>query len=200
MDEKYRCSAKAKSTGERCKRARAQGRQVCVIHGGRSPRGIKAGRWKHGRYSQTIARKLVEIYEHVIEDPARYTFDRNVARLDALFADVCGDIDEAGEVTDSCFSRYIKTLTELRRTIEAELTRRHRADLVLTADQALAFAMKMFEMHTAVLFSREWAQELGIGQEEWKRVSRLIGQKIADACEHELLRATGTKHLEPKLN
>lgn len=37
FDERYRCTATAKQTGERCKRRAAPGADVCVIHGGRSP-------------------------------------------------------------------------------------------------------------------------------------------------------------------
>lgn len=37
MDEARRCTARAKSTGERCKRAAAVGSKVCVKHGGGAP-------------------------------------------------------------------------------------------------------------------------------------------------------------------
>lgn len=37
MDESRRCTAKAKQTGERCKRAAIPGGHVCVMHGGAIP-------------------------------------------------------------------------------------------------------------------------------------------------------------------
>ena len=37
MDDDRRCTATAKSTGERCKRAAVRGSNVCSMHGGKAP-------------------------------------------------------------------------------------------------------------------------------------------------------------------
>ncbi|HEV2929133.1 MAG TPA: hypothetical protein VGW74_10615 [Propionibacteriaceae bacterium] len=44
FDPKYRCTSKAKSTGNRCQRRAAPGCEVCVIHGGAAPQVREAGR------------------------------------------------------------------------------------------------------------------------------------------------------------
>ncbi len=48
------CKATSKQSGQRCKRAAAKGREVCVIHGGKSP----GAPIKHGRYSKYGSEKL----------------------------------------------------------------------------------------------------------------------------------------------
>jgi hypothetical protein len=57
-----RCQAKAKSTGKRCGNIACKGKNVCYIHGGKSP-GAKRGNsyaLKHGMYTaEAIAERKV---------------------------------------------------------------------------------------------------------------------------------------------
>lgn len=46
------CTAKSKQSGEQCKRHAVPGKQVCVIHGGKSRSGTAHPNFKHGIYMQ----------------------------------------------------------------------------------------------------------------------------------------------------
>ncbi len=55
LSELPRCEAKAKTTGEKCKRAALKGKEVCGIHAGNyTPGAPKGNRFRevHGYYSQ----------------------------------------------------------------------------------------------------------------------------------------------------
>ena len=46
------CAAKAKSTGETCRRRAMKGKRVCQVHGGKSKSGTDSPAYQHGRYSK----------------------------------------------------------------------------------------------------------------------------------------------------
>lgn len=67
---KQQCTAKAKRTGERCKRWAVTGYTVCQVHGAGSPfKGRPGGRPPiHGRYSKHLPRRLAGRYKEALED------------------------------------------------------------------------------------------------------------------------------------
>ena len=63
LNDAPRCSAKAKTTGRRCKAPAVTGRLVCRMHGARggAPCGKNNGMWRHGGRSAEQAASRREI-------------------------------------------------------------------------------------------------------------------------------------------
>jgi len=55
------CGAKAKGTGQPCKRAPVKGRNRCKLHGGASLQGSDSARYKHGLYSKYAGSQLKDV-------------------------------------------------------------------------------------------------------------------------------------------
>lgn len=107
------CKAKSKRSGERCKRAAMIGRDVCAMHGGKSPRGMDSPHTKTGRYSKDAPARLNARYLAGLEDPELCSLRDEIAMLDArtgeLFrmASISGEhqsLVDAREVIDSIFT------------------------------------------------------------------------------------------------
>ena len=82
MDEKKRCTAKSKRSGERCKRAASLGRNVCAIHGGKSPRGVASASFRHGRYSKALPHRLLHDFDELRSDPELVSLRDELALVD----------------------------------------------------------------------------------------------------------------------
>ena len=67
MDDTRRCKAKAKQTGERCKRAAILGGTVCKIHGGGAPAVINKARQRIMEAADPAAARMVELMESLDE-------------------------------------------------------------------------------------------------------------------------------------
>lgn len=65
--ERVKCSARAKSTGQRCGKYAIPGGTVCRIHGGAAPQVIAVAARKV--FEQLVGPGLVQ-YRKIIEDPA----------------------------------------------------------------------------------------------------------------------------------
>lgn len=52
------CNAKAKSTGQQCRRNAMSGSTKCYVHGGATPRGVASPHYRHGRYSKYVPKDL----------------------------------------------------------------------------------------------------------------------------------------------
>ena len=71
MDDSRRCTATAKSTGERCKRAAVKGGNVCSMHGGKAPQVERKAQERLDRMAdsttadmQSIIKDLADLYQH----------------------------------------------------------------------------------------------------------------------------------------
>jgi len=78
------CQAKAKSTGEQCKRRAVKGKRVCTVHGGLTPGGLASPNLKTGRYSKYIPANLTDRYEEAVSDPDILSLNEDVALLRSL--------------------------------------------------------------------------------------------------------------------
>jgi len=78
-----RCAAKSKQSGEQCKRHATPGRNVCVIHGGKSLAGPLSATYIHGRYSKYLPHGLAAKYEEAITDPDLLNLSGEIALVDA---------------------------------------------------------------------------------------------------------------------
>src|SRR5262249_51325510 len=82
------CGARGKRSGKPCQRApMANGR--CPIHGGKTPVGVAASRFKHGRYSKHLPQGLRNKYKAALSDPRLTSLKDELAiqvtRLNQLF-------------------------------------------------------------------------------------------------------------------
>ena len=68
------CNAKAKRTGQRCRRVAVTGSTKCPLHGGKTPRGVASPHYKTGRYSKyvnpNISGKINDLDQYDILDLA----------------------------------------------------------------------------------------------------------------------------------
>ena len=93
------CQAKSKQSGQQCRRHAVPGRNVCAIHGGKTPRGIASPQHVHGRYSKSLPTQLAATYEAIRSDPELLNLSDDLAALDAVIARVAGRLGtgEAGD-------------------------------------------------------------------------------------------------------
>src|SRR5437870_6225370 len=81
------CHAHAKSTGKQCTR-HAMPNGCCYVHGGPTPSGIAASRYKHGRYSSVLPTHLLERYERSATDPDYLSGQHDIALIDTRIGDL----------------------------------------------------------------------------------------------------------------
>ncbi|HEY9751298.1 MAG TPA: hypothetical protein V6C63_21620 [Allocoleopsis sp.] len=93
------CKARNKS-GDRCGRGAVPGKNVCHIHGGKTPVGVSASRFKHGRYSKYIPGRLMERYSEAVSDTELLAMREDIGLLDARLSDVLQRVDtgESGAI------------------------------------------------------------------------------------------------------
>lgn len=110
-----RCTAKAKTTGERCKNACAPGYKVCRFHGGKTPRGVNSPHFKTGERSillKALPARMQAAYEDAASDPQLLDLKRQVALIDSRLIDLLGRVD-TGE-SGALWKDIGKTYTDLR--------------------------------------------------------------------------------------
>lgn len=83
-----RCTATAKTTGERCKRAPASGREVCRMHGGASLRGSEHPAHRGRGYSKDLPTRLADRLEEALKDPELVHLYAELALTDARVGEV----------------------------------------------------------------------------------------------------------------
>jgi hypothetical protein len=127
------CQAKAKSTGDQCRRHAVTGRRVCRVHGGARSRGVASPHFKTGRYSCDLPAQLSERYRETLADTELLSLRDDIALVDAR-------VTELLETLADNLSAW-KAITDLfetrRRLVDSE--RRRLADLqqMMTAEQAM---------------------------------------------------------------
>lgn len=97
--ESWMCSAHSKASGKLCRRAKLTGREVCHMHGGKTPRGFASPHTKTGRWSKDMPTRLAARAEEARRDPELLVLRDDIALLDARLADVLERVDsgESGE-------------------------------------------------------------------------------------------------------
>lgn len=116
------CTAKAKSTGERCRRRAVTGYTVCQVHGAGSPlQGRPGGRpieaRTGGRYSKYLPARLVSRFEEMTRDAELLAMRDDIALVDARIADLMARVDtgEAGKWWSEMRASYGALSDALRR-------------------------------------------------------------------------------------
>jgi len=94
-----KCTAKSKRSGKRCRRDAMLGRNVCYIHGGKTPRGLASPHTKLGRWSKDLPLRLAARYQESQGDHRLLELREDIALLDARTSDVLQRVDtgESGE-------------------------------------------------------------------------------------------------------
>ena len=79
-----KCTAKAKTTGKQCNNPAVSGSTKCRMHGGVTPKGEASPHFKHGKFSNYLPQRLLNIYEDVQADDEHTLLSRNI-RLREVF-------------------------------------------------------------------------------------------------------------------
>lgn len=78
------CTAKSKRSGERCKQPAMHGRDVCYMHGGKTPRGAASPHIKSGRWSKDLPTRLAARYAETEHDAELMSLRQDIRLIDAL--------------------------------------------------------------------------------------------------------------------
>lgn len=96
MDGNMQCKAKSKQSGKRCKRNSVPGREVCAIHGGKTPTGPALPQYKHGRNIQYLPKGMQQKYQEKLADAELVSLQADIAMIDVLEAELYETISEGG--------------------------------------------------------------------------------------------------------
>lgn len=94
-----RCKAKAKRTGKQCKLPAMRGREVCALHGGKTPRGKDSPHYKHGRYSKYLPDRLADRYQEAQQDAELLTLRAEIALTDARTSELLAQVNTGESVS-----------------------------------------------------------------------------------------------------
>lgn len=133
------CDAKAKSTGQRCQRAAVSGRNVCVVHGGKTPRGLAHPNTRHGRYSKDIPANLASRYADALADPNLLNFDEDVALLESMALDALrrADTSESGLAWHTAKGVFLKMKEAMGKgELDATIDARDTLEMILIENAA----------------------------------------------------------------
>lgn len=123
-DEK-RCTAKAKSTQQRCNAPAVKGSDKCKVHGGLSLRGPASLSWKHGRssrYAALLPERMREAYQRAESDSERLNMLAEISLVDARLADLMKRVD-AGSANE-----MVNELVDGVRQVAAAMRKRQWVD------------------------------------------------------------------------
>lgn len=113
------CTAKAKSTGQRCRRRAVTGYTVCQVHGAGSPYKGRpgGGPLKHGRFSKFLPTRMLDNYEEYLQDSEIIAIRETMSLAYARLADLLGRVDkgESGllwKKARECFKSLKKSMSD----------------------------------------------------------------------------------------
>lgn len=101
-----RCTAKSKSTGERCCNPAVTGFTVCRVHGAGSKKAPGGRPATHGRYSRLKREQLRSLIEQYENDPNPLNILPELAAARALFQDFTDRYDEFSEALIAWHQSY----------------------------------------------------------------------------------------------
>lgn len=131
------CTATSKQSGERCKRAAADGSSKCYIHGGKTPRGADSPNLKHGRYSAYLKDSLKSKLDDVqAGDPLDLLPELEVQRV--LLSDYLSRFQVGGNPTNFDIDFMVKWSAEIGRTVERMVKMKNETALTQAEVQFLA--------------------------------------------------------------
>ena len=95
-----KCQAKSKRSGQQCKKDAVPGRNVCHMHGGKSPKGLDHPRFKTGSASRYVPRgNLAELYNEAYDRGAYTELRDEIALTTGMINQVLSQREEsAGQI------------------------------------------------------------------------------------------------------
>lgn len=135
-----RCTANSKQSGERCRKWAMVGRQVCLAHGGRSPRGVASPHFRSGRYSKALPDRLAGRYEEALHDARLIELRDDIALADARIVELLQKLnpDSPKRGDKSTWRQIMKLVRQRRLLAQAEWRRLCALRQVMTTEQAEA--------------------------------------------------------------
>ncbi len=147
------CTARSKRSGQQCRKHAMRGRDVCLAHGGKTPRGAASPHFKTGRYSRSLPGHLVAAYERAIHDPMLLSLRDEVALTDAMIGETLSRLtdDMPWAKTRKVFHQVIRLSEQRRKLVESEVRHIVLAREVMTTDEAMALVHAMAAIVTRYL-------------------------------------------------
>lgn len=148
------CTARSKRSGQQCRKHAMHGRDVCLAHGGKTPRGAASPHFKTGRYSRSLPGHLVAAYEQALHDPTLLSLRDEIALSEAMLATLLQQLDESPDnpAKDRRIFRQVMQQIDLkRRLVETEVRHIVLAREVMTTDEAMALVGAMVAIVTKYL-------------------------------------------------
>lgn len=141
------CTARSKRSGEQCRKHAMRGRNVCLAHGGKTPRGAASPHFKTGRYSRSLPGHLVAAYEKALNDPKLLSLRDELALTDAMISELLRQLDDDSDAKYRRVFRQIMPLIEQRRRlVESEVRHIVLAREMLTAEEAMSLLHAVVEI------------------------------------------------------
>jgi len=147
------CEATSKRSGERCRKHAMRGRNVCMSHGGKTPRGAASPHFKTGRYSRSLPGRLVATYEEALSDPRLLSLREDIALTDAMLMETLSQLDEDTPTTKErrVFRDVGKLIEQRRRLVESEVKHIVLAREIMTAEEAMSLMRAVVAIVTRYL-------------------------------------------------
>lgn len=138
-----KCGAKTRHGGT-CQNPPVTGSKRCRMHGGKSPQGDESARYKHGRYSKYLPKRIAaKMQDFVDADPLDLTEEMSLAK--AILADWVGRYDELGLPIDltglSAAGDMLDKVKSLALAIQ-----KLRTDTTITPAEVMLFLSRIIEV------------------------------------------------------
>lgn len=94
-NNKPQCTAKSKHTGQQCRNNAMDGRNVCRMHGGKTPRGIASANYKGKGFSKHLPTRFKEIYDSIEDDLEHNLLSRNIKTREMFIREKLERLEDA---------------------------------------------------------------------------------------------------------
>lgn len=94
-NHKPQCTAKSKHTGEQCRNNAMDGRNVCRMHGGKTPRGIASPHYQGKGFSKHLPTRFKEIFDNIEDDLEHNLLSRNIKAREMFIREKLEKLDNA---------------------------------------------------------------------------------------------------------
>jgi hypothetical protein len=147
------CEATSKRSGERCRKHAMRGRNVCLAHGGKTPRGAASPHFKTGRYSRSLPGRLVAAYEEALSDPRLLSLRDDIALTDAMLMETLSQLDDDTPAAKQrrIFHEVLRLSEHRRRLVDSEVKHIVLAREMMTAEEAMSLMRAMVAIVTRFL-------------------------------------------------
>lgn len=144
------CEATSKRSGKRCRKHAMRGRNVCLAHGGKTPRGTASPHFKTGRYSRSLPGRLVAAYEEAFNDPRLLSLRDEIALIQAMTCQTLSQLDDDTPATKRrrIFRDIRKLIEQRRRLVDSEVKHIVLARETITAEEAMSLMHAMVAIVT----------------------------------------------------